>query len=294
MGNLKAARVALEGLSVGDAFGENFFSAAGVERLVKYVLPDGPWPYTDDTNMALSIYEMLRRHETMPPDELALSFGEHYDRARGYGSAMHRLLRLFAAGHSWTIASQLFESQGSYGNGAAMRIAPLGAYYANDLTQVGEKARVSALVTHTHPEGIAGAVVVAIAAALATQLHGTPAPTRSEFLQMILPHVPDSEVKSRLTRAITLQTHHVAHVAAVLGNGSMITAQDTVPYALWCAASHLDDYVAALWLTASGFGDIDTNCAIVGGIVACFVGEAGLPKEWIARREPLPTWALEE
>jgi ADP-ribosylglycohydrolase len=43
---------------------------------------------------------------------------------------------------------------------------------------------------------------------------------------------------------------------------------DTVPYAIWCAARHLDDLVEALWATVSVGGDIDTTCAIVGGIVA--------------------------
>ena len=294
MGNLKAARLALEGLSVGDGLGDQFFSARGMEQLVQRVLPDGVWPYTDDTNMALSVYESLRLHGTIQPDALAMSFGEHYDNQRKYGSSMHNLLRAYAEGSSWSLAQSLFEGQGSYGNGAAMRIAPLGAYFAEDLNTVAEQARISALVTHTHPEGIAGAVAVAIAAALATQLRGNSAPTRPEFLQMILPHVPDSEVKSRLARAITLQTNHVAHIALMLGNGSMISAQDTVPYALWCAASHLNNFEEALWLTASGFGDMDTNCAIVGGIVACFVGEAGLPEEWLARRESLPAWALGE
>ncbi len=293
MGNLQAARVALDGLSIGDAFGENFFSVAGGGQLAQQILPDAPWPYTDDTNMALSIYETLRRHQFIAPDELALSFGEHYDVGRGYGSAMHRLLRLFAESHSWTIASQLFEGQGSYGNGAAMRIAPLGAYFADDLAEVVEQAHISSLVTHTHSEGVAGGIAVAVAAACASRLQGTLAPSRPEFLQMILPHVPASEVKQGIARAATLQTKHVAHVASMLGNGSMISAQDTVPYALWCAASHLDDYEAALWLTASGFGDIDTNCAIVGGIVACYVGAAGLPQEWLSRRESLPEWALE-
>ena len=50
--------------------------------------------------------------------------------------------------------------------------------------------------------------------------------------------------------------------------------------------------VAALWRTADGLGDIDTNCAIVGGIVAARVGRAGLPADWIARRERLPGWAF--
>jgi ADP-ribosylglycohydrolase len=292
MGNLKAARLALEGLSIGDGFGDRFFDMNHAEQIVHRVPPDAPWPYTDDTNMALSVYEILRLHGIVQPEALALSFGVHYDPRRKYGSAMHNLLRVYAEGASWTMAQKLFEGQGSYGNGAAMRIAPLGAYFAEDLAQVTEQARVSAIVTHAHPEGIAGAVAVAIAAAYATRLRGSSAPTRSEFLQMILPHVPYSEVKSRITRAAALQTNHAAHVAAMLGNGSMISAQDTVPYALWCAASHLDNFEEALWVTVSGFGDIDTNCAIVGGIVASYVGEAALPQVWISRREALPDWAI--
>ena len=130
MGNLKAARLALEGLSVGDGLGDQFFSARGMEQLVQRVLPDGVWPYTDDTNMALSVYESLRLHGTIQPDALAMSFGEHYDNQRKYGSSMHNLLRAYAEGSSWSLAQSLFEGQGSYGNGAAMRIAPLGAYFA--------------------------------------------------------------------------------------------------------------------------------------------------------------------
>ncbi len=63
-----------------------------------------------------------------------------------------------------------------------------------------------------------------------------------------------------------------------------------VAYCLWCAGSFLTDYEAALWHTASGLGDIDTNCAIVGGIVASRVGLDGIPAEWRQHREPLPTW----
>ncbi len=61
-------------------------------------------------------------------------------------------------------------------------------------------------------------------------------------------------------------------------------------YCLWCAGSYLNDYAAALWHTASGLGDIDTNCAIVGGIVAARVGREGIPAEWRQSREPLPSW----
>ena len=64
-----------------------------------------------------------------------------------------------------------------------------------------------------------------------------------------------------------------------------------MPFALWCAARHLDDDEEALGLTVSGLGDRDTTCAIVGGIVACYVGEEGIPVAWLQAREPLPAWS---
>ena len=74
--------------------------------------------------------------------------------------------------------------------------------------------------------------------------------------------------------------------ARSLGTGKQVSAQDTVPFCLWAASRHIGDYIGAMWFTACGFGDIDTTCAIVGGIVALTVD--ALPEEWLARREPLP------
>jgi ADP-ribosylglycohydrolase len=82
----------------------------------------------------------------------------------------------------------------------------------------------------------------------------------------------------------------VDEVVARVGNGSRISAQDTVPFVLWCAAHHLRDYEAAIWTTLSGEGDIDTNTAMVGGIVAPAVGLERIPAAWREAREPLPDW----
>ncbi|WP_033825124.1 ADP-ribosylglycohydrolase family protein, partial [Kitasatospora sp. MBT63] len=65
---------------------------------------------------------------------------------------------------------------------------------------------------------------------------------------------------------------------------------DTVPFALWSAAWHLDSPTDALWTTAEGLGDVDTTCAITGGTVAARTGLAGVPAAWLTRREPLPDW----
>ena len=64
-------------------------------------------------------------------------------------------------------------------------------------------------------------------------------------------------------------------------------ASDTVPFAVWCAATHVTDYADALWSCVEVGGDVDTTCAMVGGIVAGAVGIAGIPAEWRAAREPL-------
>lgn len=72
-----------------------------------------------------------------------------------------------------------------------------------------------------------------------------------------------------------------------LGNGSLVTAPDTVPLCLWVAARHLDDFKKALSQTISAGGDCDTNAAIVGGIVALSAGREGIPTEWLNAREQI-------
>lgn len=280
-------RGSLTGLSVGDAFGQCFFSWGVATRcLATRTLPPVPWRWTDDTAMATSVVEILETSGRVDQDALARSFGDHFDPLRGYGAAMHRLLPSYAAGADWRLeAPRLFGGQGSYGNGAAMRVAPLGAFFAPDVERTAAEARSSAEVTHAHPEGIAGAIAIAAAAAAAAA--GDPA----ALVDTVIEHTPASEVRNRLERIHEIPPDSsLAAVVAALGNGSRITAQDTVGFTVWAAAQHPDDYEAALWLTAEAGGDVDTTCAIVGGIVGARVGSRGIPDEWLQRREPLPSW----
>jgi ADP-ribosylglycohydrolase len=291
IGNVEAATLSLHGLVLGDAFGETWFfrPAEQVERLIdERSVSDGPWPWTDDTAMAISLYRMLRDHGQVVQDTLADLFARAYaaDPYRNYGPSMHGVLRAIGEGESWqTITAAQFDGQGSWGNGAAMRVAPLGAWFADDLDQVVEQAALSAAVTHAHPEATAGAVAVAVAAALAVrQVRG------EDLLPEVAARTPDSEVATRLRLvADRPRTLHPQWIAGEVGCGSLISAPDTVPYAIWCAARHLDELVAALWATASAGGDVDTTCAIVGGIVAARTGLDGVPAEWLNALEPLPS-----
>ncbi|MFZ6768986.1 ADP-ribosylglycohydrolase family protein [Undibacterium sp. Di26W] len=297
MNSLERALISLDGLSIGDAFGQCFFQAEN--RLLldeEKQLPEAPWYFTDDTEMTLSIIAILRHHGEIQQDTLAKSFAQHYSYDRAYGPSMHRVLARINAAEAWQdVVASAFEGQGSYGNGAAMRVAPLGAYFSDDLDLLVEQASLSAEVTHAHPEGIAGAVAVALAAAQACLYRDIGIrPKHAEFLAGIIDLLPQSEVRSKLVRAQSMITvGNMDFPVSVLGNGNNMSAQDTVPLALWCCGQALEDFEKALWLTVSAGGDRDTLCAIVGGVVASFVGSEGIPDNWRARREALPDWYLE-
>jgi ADP-ribosylglycohydrolase len=285
MDALERARISVEGLSLGDAFGVYYRPT----RLLS-----GTWNYTDDTMMALSIIHILRQHGKIDQDALVMDFAVRYNehRNRGYGPGMHRLLPAILSGQSWQEASKaLFRGMGSFGNGGAMRIGPLGAFFADDLPKVVEQARLATEVTHAHPEGIAGGIAIAVGAAVAWQARGSKL-TRAEFIDRVLPHIPDSEVKNRvkIARDTEFTAPRIAALIDLVGNGHEITAQDTVAFCLWCAGEKLDAYDEAVKLAASGQGDIDTVCAIVGGMVACYTGIEGIPKDWLDHREALPGW----
>src|SRR5215470_14458508 len=150
---------------------------------------------------------------------------------------MHKLLPTIRRQHQcWrTEAAALFRGQGSFGNGSAMRVAPLGAYFADDLERIHEQASLSSLPTHTHPEALAGAAAVALATGLAWQMKNSAAPPNSqEFLRQIHEHLPDSYVQQGIGKAIDLPPEVPVEVAVErLGNGSAVSAPDTVPFALW-------------------------------------------------------------
>jgi ADP-ribosylglycohydrolase len=295
---LQRAYQSLIGLAVGDALGAFFeFSHGRISRrITERLLPNGQWHWTDDTQMALSLFAVLRRYETIDPDAFAASLAQQYERSRGYGRSVRAIVQRLRAGASWReVRDQLFDGQGSYGNGCASRVPPVGAYFADNLETVVEQARESAIVTHAHPEAIAGSIAVALAAAWAWQLRDAPPITRANFLDRVIAYVPDSDIRARLVLARDLPSDtSVADVVAHLGNGSDATVQTTVPFALWCAGEQLTNYEEAIWLTLHGQGDCDTTCAIVGGVVVMRMGTAGIPFRWNEACEPLPRWAFEE
>ncbi|MBC8141325.1 MAG: ADP-ribosylglycohydrolase family protein [Armatimonadetes bacterium] len=288
---LTRALLSLDGLSIGDAFGGMFFHSEAVEHSEARLLPAPPWDWTDDTLMAVSVVQNLRDFGEIAGAELLTDFVRRFDPVRGYGPTIGgALMRLQESDdNEREVFARLFERQGSFGNGAAMRVAPLGAFFADaDLSYVAAQATRSAETTHTHVEGIAGAVAVAVAAVIAWRNRATPL-SRPDFLNAVLAETPTSETAAKIRIARDFSPGvSVRFAGAVLGTGLQISAPDTVPFALFCAAEYVTDLREALWQTVSAMGDRDTTCAIVGGIVALSVGADGVPADFYANREPLP------
>ncbi|HJL16773.1 MAG TPA: ADP-ribosylglycohydrolase family protein [Sandaracinaceae bacterium LLY-WYZ-13_1] len=285
------ARRSLDGLSVGDAFGERFFVHPYQARslIEARALPATPWRWTDDTAMAIAIVEELEAAGTIDEASLANRFAARYaaEPWRGYGGGAHGILSAVARGEDWArVAGAAFGGEGSMGNGGAMRVAPLGAWFADaPLSRVVEEARRSARPTHQHPDGQAGAIAVAVAAAAAGQRRAPVSP--AALFEPVLAHTPEGPTRDGIARAAELSLDaSMEEAVAALGNGSGVIARDTVPFCLWCVARHADDFEAAMWATVSGLGDRDTTCAIVGGVVA-LTSAAPVPAEWLEGREPL-------
>jgi ADP-ribosylglycohydrolase len=279
----------LTGLAVGDALGSRFLVPAARADLLARRTPPGPWRWTDDTEMACSVVAILIRHGRIEQESLAESFAARHDPARGYGGGANDLLRRVRAGADWReSAAAQFDGQGSWGNGSVMRVAPLGAWFADDLHRVAEEAALSALVTHTHPDAVAGAVAVAIASA--TSVRGD-CRTPVDFLSEVLRLTPPGPIRDGIASA---RDHPPGTspelVAARLGNGERVACRDTVPFVVWAAANNFDDYEEALRSTAGVGGDVDTTCAVVGGIVGANVGTVGIPSDWRSACEEFPDW----
>lgn len=291
---MSRARRALDGLSVGDAFGEKFFATPSVvERMIEVcALPAPPWSITDDSVMAMSIVDVLSDAARIDRDRLADFFGARYrlDPGRGYGGTAHDILEAIASGARWDdVSPRVFDGGGSKGNGGAMRAAPVGAYFFDDYARAVDEARRSAEVTHAHPEGQAGAIAVAVAAAYVARGGESP----DELFEVVIAHTPAGETRRGIAIARAMPfSSSVRTVVERVGNGSGVIAPDTVPFTLWCAARHLGHFEEALWQTVSGLGDRDTTCAIVGGIVSLHAA-ALIPEGWLRAREPLERMSRE-
>jgi ADP-ribosylglycohydrolase len=282
------AKRSLLGVSIGDAFGDSFFGDTDEmsERIHNRIVTDTRWEFTDDTVMSIAVFEQLEKYGEIRQDDLAKLFCTNLqlDENRGYGATARRILREIHEGGDWReISASAFDGMGSMGNGAAMRANPIGAYFHDDLENVKAHAAMSAVITHSNLEAISGAIAVAAATAIAAQVKMENRQiSPADFIGSVAAHISDSDTLSKIKKSISVPySYNIETVKSILGNGSKMSAQDTVPFALWCAAHNLYDFEEGLWKAVSILGDRDTICAIVAGITIMSTNENKIPSAWI-------------
>ncbi|RZN37878.1 MAG: hypothetical protein EFT35_05565 [Methanophagales archaeon ANME-1-THS] len=274
---------ALIGSAVGDALG------APVEgwsmEMVRSRYREGTgWTmingrYTDDTELMIGVAESLIEHKGFNGADMARRFIQNYDATRGYSPWTQETLQRIREGVRWDKASEnLFGGKGSYGNGAAMRVAPIGLLYYDDADTLRDVAYKSSSITHAHELGKEGAALQAFSIALAVR-------GEKEGMVPELQEFARSEVyKKKLGKiAVLLQKERTEReIIAELGNGE--AAFNSVPTALY-SFLRFDTFEASVVYAVGLGGDTDTIGAMTGAIGGAYYGEGGIPNQWVERLE---------
>jgi len=268
----------LLGLALGDALGAPFEGSPPGEKPL-----GSPRPllrYTDDTEMALGVAESLSEAGGFDPGHMAMKFAANFDPRRGYGPGAAAVLARIREGVPWLEASRSVFPDGSFGNGAAMRAAPLGLFFHRDGRRLREAARGASAITHAHPLAQEGALLIAWA--VSAILRGR---SEGEILQGLEAEAETAEYREKLRAVKELlgKNEDAAAVIARLGNG--VEALRSAPTALYAFLRYGGDYLAAVGFCLSLGGDTDTIAAMAGALSGAKLGEGALPGEHVQRLE---------
>jgi poly(ADP-ribose) glycohydrolase ARH3 len=280
-------RGCLLGLAVGDALGGRFEAQSSeairarvptVEDLLAY--PQDELWYTDDTQMAIGVAEALRDHGRIVEEQLCAAFVANYVPSRGYGWGARAVLEAMEEGRDYRAVAERHFPGGSYGNGAAMRVAPVGLFCGDDAQLLGEQARLSALPTHLHPLGIEGAQLLALGVGLCSRVAQF---DRDDFFARLLAACTSAEFRGKLEQAAAVRG---PEELAGLGNG--IAALESVPTALASFALTPGSYGETVANVIFLGGDTDTLAAMAGALSGAYLGLGGVPERLVGLLEESP------
>jgi len=245
--------------------------------------------YTDDTQMMIGVAESLIDSRGFNGMDMAWRFIRNFDITRGYGPGTVQTLLRIRKGTQWNEASRAVFPKGSYGNGSAMRVAPVGLMYSGETTTLAKMAKETSMITHSHPLGICGAQLQAFAVGKAVELDPSEGveSNRDGFLQAL------REFSVSLCDPFPERIEIIAdfmgrepnddEVITKLGNN--VVSVNSVPTAIYCAIRHLDDFRAGVLAAVNLGGDTDTIGAMTGAILGAYNGVGSIPEEWFDKLE---------
>jgi len=242
--------------------------------------------YTDDTHMTIGIAESLIESKGFNGEHMAQTFIKNYQAEpwRGYGPGPPIIFGMIKSGETWDSAANGLYRGGSFGNGSAMRVAPVGLLYSRNLEKLREIAYQSSSITHSHELGKEGAALQSCAVALALNTPSDEEIDREAFLFRLQNFIQDRLYKEKVARIRELLGEQdKAKVVAVLGNN--IEAPRSVPTAIYCFLRQPQSYKDTVIYAISLGGDTDTIAAMAGAISGAYLGIEAIPSEWRAKLE---------
>jgi len=279
----------LLGVALGDAIGASWegHRTAAKHEIELIARISHPLRYTDDTHMTIGMAESLIECHGFDGNHMAERFIDNYSKEpwRGYGPGPPRVFGLIKSGMAWDEAAGHIYQGGSFGNGAAMRIAPVGLFFWNDYTKLREVAYLSSRITHSHVLGMDGAALQAMAIALAVAENPAMPLSSQSFLSCLINFATEDVYRTKIAQFSTLlgQPHDRQEVVKQLGHG--IEAFNSVPTAIFTFLAHPQDFVSTVIYAVSLGGDTDTIASMAGAIAGAYLGIDGLPSQWLGQLE---------
>lgn len=280
------------GTAVGDALGmplegmpheliENSFGT--VTQMIDGRLPAGH--YTDDTQLMIGVAESLVENRGFVGEHMAMTFFNNFEAFRGYGYGTVRVLQHILDGMIWSEAAKHIFGGGSYGNGAAMRIAPVGLLYHADLERLVDVTRSASRITHTHSIGIEGAIVQVMAIARAVQIEPVPDLEIDgiEFIDHLISRSKEDEfiIRFRKSQELLMGGHRPSKDDLVYYLGNDVQAHKSIPLAVYCFLNNYHSFKDAVVCAVNMGGDTDTLGAMTGAIAGALHGASSIPKAWL-------------
>jgi ADP-ribosylglycohydrolase len=222
--------------------------------------------------MSLMVAESLIDNSGFNPDDLAARYVDWIvsGRARGYGRTTLMAIQNLESGKHWSESG----IAGSEGNGTAMRAAPFGVYFRNDIKSLVQICKIDSSITHASPDAEAGSIAIAVAAYYAVN------DDTDNLLDKIYEHLPDSKVKNTIFSLDSLiNSEHITPAQALRVLGTKANVRETVPAALYCFIK-FDNYYDAVLAAIKAGGDTDTTGAIVGALFGAKYGMKTIDKSF--------------
>ena len=281
---------AMIGSALGDAIGELAFQFPREELLCSELDRLSKVRYTDDTAMALGLAESIINKGLIDEQHLGKTFSDNFEREpwRGYASGPPTVFyQVKQTGISYSEAAQgLFGGGGSFGNGAAMRIVPVGLFF-HDSPDLYDQACASARLTHAHPVGMDGAAVQAFAVARAVKLDPDEEFPLEASLQALVDFARTPEVREKMRHVQKSIDQNVLPDAAADLIGRTVAVHESMPFAAYSFLRHAQSFEDCIFCAIMNGGDRDTLGAMAGAISGAYLGIEAIPQSWRQKLENL-------